>query len=95
MSAKNQRLDRDSIHSLLREQADARGHVFVQRGALAEQLDVTVDTISRLMAEFVNDGRIQQVTRKKTGIVYQVRPVSEFTSTVPPEPERPTAPSWG
>jgi hypothetical protein len=61
VSAKNQKLDRDALHRYLHDRCDAHGKVKVVQKLLAEQLDVTHYTISRILKEFVQEGRVKKL----------------------------------
>lgn len=73
------RIDRVALHVYLWERTDRRKTIEVQNTKLAELLGLSVFTISRVMHELINAGRVKKVGRAKFAIAtYLIRDPADF-----------------
>jgi DNA-binding MarR family transcriptional regulator len=76
------KLDRDAIHRLLWERRDRRGTTTFKSGELAQELGVTIWTMSRITQELIDAGRIKRLRAAQTNIkTYIVRDPEAFSET--------------
>lgn len=78
MSAKNQKVDRDALHQYLEERRNNRGLIVVRLALLAADLDVRPDHMSRILKEFLEQGRLVKVARSGSELTYRVIPFEEW-----------------
>lgn len=57
----NPGLDRDALHSFLWDRTDSKDVIRIVQRELAEQLGVTIYTMSRVVKEFCQEGRLKKV----------------------------------
>jgi CRP-like cAMP-binding protein len=65
-------IDRDVLHRLLWARTDSRGTIRLHQAHLAEDLGVTKFTVSRIIHEFLDAGRISKVGAAKANIATYV-----------------------
>lgn len=72
-------IDRVQLHCTLYERADRFGKLEIYQKALAEQLQVTQATMSLIIKELVQEGRIKKVASRPQNVgVYVIRPPAAF-----------------
>lgn len=94
----NPPLDRDGLHRLWWRKAGRTGQLKIVQTEWAELLDVTNSTLSRIMKEFAEQGRI----RKIGWCLYAIADPDEHgagpqpsTSSGESDPPAPRRPMWG
>lgn len=76
MSAK---IDRQALHDMLWEKADRVGKVEIYQTGLAEELGITKPTMSLIIKELTDDGRIRKLFARKANVgVYKVSDPAQF-----------------
>lgn len=76
---KGQKVDRLALHERFWAQADRFGKVEIYQKGLAEELHLTAPTVSLIMKELVEEGRIRKVASKRRNVgVYAVRDPANF-----------------
>lgn len=74
-------IDDNLVHEYLWKRSDRRGVVRIEPSALMKYLGVNKYTVSRLVARMVEDGRMEQVTKRRyrVGLFRMVDP-EEYVS---------------
>jgi hypothetical protein len=69
----NARVDRDRLHAYLFRQTNRYGKIKLVQKHLADELGITNYTLSRIMKEFLEDGRAKLLSRgKHDGNAYMI-----------------------
>ena len=75
-------IDRDLLHRYLWNRADRLGRIHLVQTKLAEDLGVTKYTVSRIMREFTEQGRVRSIGRgHKSSHTYLVTDPEEWSAT--------------
>lgn len=78
------KVDRNELHRLLWERRDRRGTYTFRGMDLAEEVGVTMYSFSRIMQEFIREGRIKLFKAAKANIkTYIIRNPEGFNGTSP------------
>lgn len=76
---RGQRIDRLELHKMLWKRADRFGKVEIHQGRLSEELHVTKPTMSLIMTELTQEGRVKKVGSKYRNVgVYTIRNPVDF-----------------
>lgn len=69
----NPRLDRNALHRYLYERSNRYHRIKIHQQALADALDVTRGTVTRIIAEFRAEGRLRKVESLPDNIgIYEI-----------------------
>lgn len=71
-------IDRDLLHKILWRRRDRLGRLQVKHSDLATELGISVYHFSRIMTEFVEDGRLKILTAHGTRRTYLVVDPAEW-----------------
>ncbi len=65
-------IDHDAFHAFLYNRAGRRGRIELQQTQLAAEIGVTKYTMSRIIAQMLEDGRLHQISKKRNNRGYFV-----------------------
>lgn len=76
---RGQAVDRLALHQELWKRCDRFGKIQILQGELADELGITKPTMSNIIRDMSEEGRLKKVAAKKRNIgVYQIKDPAEF-----------------
>lgn len=79
MSDKNDKLDRDALHSYVFRHANTRGLATIRVDRLADELGIRADHMSRIFNEMVVAERLKKIRASNAGVTFRVTDPEEWT----------------